>query len=177
LLPECDKPTDEQRIEANKKKYIESKKKAREAKKNGSNGSNGNGSGNSGTQQQTSNGSGSSPARNPTNRPNKWRPPAEGESDQRFIWTRSHGSQPYKFNRQTGRWDMMVSIPASNGGANNGPPPTDNSTGAVNNAASNTQVSSNGQNPAAANAASSGPDVRAQIAEMQRQLQILNDQL
>jgi hypothetical protein len=175
MLPECDKPTDEQRIEANKKKYLEAKKKAKEAKR-GSPGNNNNGSGSNGNQNGSAgNGSGTRSGNGsgaPTPRPNKWRPPDNGAGDQRFIWTRSHGSQPYKWNPQTRRWDLMVPIPSSNGGANSAGPDSTTSdkapAGTGNGGAANT---------AAAPTPAPNTDMRAMVADLERQLQLLNAQL
>jgi hypothetical protein len=157
MLPECPKDVDQVRIDANKKKYIESKKKLKDNKKDNKGKSNGS------SNKKDSGSNGSS-----TGRLNKWRPPDEGGKDQRFIWTHTHGKQPYKWNATTHRWDIMVTIPASNNGANSG---------ASANTASTGTTTTGGE--AAANAASAGQsmDVRAQLAELQRQFQKINDQL
>lgn len=177
MLPDCDKPSDDTRIEANKKKYLEAKKKAKEIKKGSSGNAKGGSTGTStqpGNSSNTSGNSNGNKSGSPTSRPNKWRPPDEGAGDQRFIWTRSHGSQPYKWNPQTRRWDLMVSIPSSNGGANSSARPETSTSGAT--------PSGNGGGGAANTAAApssnaSTSEMRAIVADLERQIQLINAQL
>ena len=176
MLPDCPKPTDSRRISANKQKYMDAKKQAK-ANHRGPSTTPANGTSNTtqpaqnGARTQASNNNGSS-----QDRPSKWAPPREGGPQQRFIWTRTHGNQPYQFNSQTQRWDMMVPIPASNQGANAGASGTLSTSSTV----SSSNQSRQSKSPAAANTASNGnntADLRAQMAELQRQMEALNAQL
>jgi hypothetical protein len=171
MLPDCPKPTDDKRIAANKQKYLDAKKKAK-ADQTGSSAppSTSHGTNNAQPSQRThrtNNGNGSNGT--PSERPSKWDPPREGASQNRFIWTRTHGNQPYQFNPQTRRWDMMVPIPASNQGANTG------TGGTTSTSSANTQAK-----PPSANTARAGDntaELRAKLAELQRQMESINEQL
>jgi hypothetical protein len=84
-------------------------------------------------------------------------------------WTRTHGNQPYQFKPQTRRLDMIVPIPASNQGANTG------KGGTTSTSSANTQAK-----PPSANTARAGDntaELRAKLAELQRQMESLNEQL
>jgi hypothetical protein len=174
MLPDCPKPTDNKRITANKQKYLDAKKKAK-ADQTGSSAPPSLPHGTNKTQPSqrtlpTNNGNGNNGT--PSERLSKWDPPREGGSQNRFIWTRTHGNQPYQFNPQTCRWDMMVPIPASSQGANTGTGGTA-STSSAN--SSNTQAKSPSANTA--RAGDNTAELRAKLAELQRQMEAINEQL
>lgn len=161
-VPDCPTPHDSTRIDANKSKYMEEKRRLKAERRPGQ-GSGGRGNG-------SSTGGGRGGQGTNANQTDKWRPPSEGGDTQRFIHTRTLGSQPYKWNPQTQRWDIMVSIPASNHGANSGSSAnTTSAPPAETEAVLNTYGSSDSGDDASA--------LRAQLAEMQRQIQRLNDQI
>jgi hypothetical protein len=168
MLPDCPKPTDNKRIAANKQKYLDVKKKAK-ADQTGSSAPPSTPHGTNSTQPSqrticTNNGNGSNGT--PSERPSKWDPPREGDSQNRFIWTRTHGNQPYHFNPQTRRWDMM---PASNQGANTGTCSTASTSSA------NTQAKSPLANTA--QAVDNTAELCAKLAKLHRQMESINEQL
>jgi hypothetical protein len=101
MLPDCPKPTDDKRIAVNKQKYLDAKKIAK-ANQRVSSAPASTPHGNNNTQppqrsNRSSDGNGNTNG-NSSERPSKWDPPHKGGSQNRFIWTRTHGNQPNQFN-------------------------------------------------------------------------------
>jgi hypothetical protein len=174
VLPACPKERNEQRIAANKSKFREQKKLAKAASKSNGKGqpSASKGTTDSSDTHSTGSSSGQSSSTSNNTARDKFRPPSEGESHQRFIWTRSHGSQPYKWNTQTNRWDIMVPLPTSNQGANNRTSSGQRRDSGEASSSSLTTASSTKLSDGTSDAA-----LRARLAEMERKLQQLNDKL
>jgi hypothetical protein len=163
MLPDCPKEIDEARVASNRRAHGETRSRARGTRRNRRGGRGNRGPSPGQTSPATSEANTPTDASTSTSsqRPSRWRPPAEGESDHRFIWTRSHGNQPYKWNPVSRRWDLMVTIPASNQGANAGA------------AANNVSAPSADNNSEPTNQS----DIRASIAELSRQIEIINNRL
>ena len=169
MLPDCPQPVNDSRIQANKTKYLAAKKaaKARKHSSDGTSTSTGQATTNGDTRSSSSTAAQGSPGQRSDS---KWGPPDSNGPKQKFIWTRSLGSQPYKYNESTRRWDLMVPVPSSNNSANS-----------RTSVASTTSSQQNSDSKPGAHAPmSSGDDtaaLRAQLAEMRCQLELLNEQV
>jgi hypothetical protein len=148
----CPKPKDDARITAARQSYFDNKRKARNSPAKPPDGS---------VPRNPSSSAGQST-------PTKWRSPGPNEDPFRFIWTRPLGTQPYRWDTQSNRWELMGQPEAASSSSSTLAPTPSPSTGAP---------AANVAQPPSTPTPSSDSDVRAQVAELHRALQALNDRL
>jgi hypothetical protein len=164
VVKDCPRDLNEDLVNKRKQAYLEEKKKKKASPERPNNGDDGCGGGaghgNGGT--ASGGGHGGRGSQSSTGRNPKWAPPKEGEDGLKFIWTQNLGKQPYKWNTETNRWDMIVSVPAANGSPNGS---TTNNGGRINNAATTESASTTTE------------QMQAEITNLQKRIQALNEQL